>query len=162
MSELQQVAELCGRVFADSDASATPVQVERGRIEGEFIESAAALAERLGKLRCRTGWLQYQSAVVRPGDCPPTVALDHPDHGRLLDAELCLEDGRSLTIRHTGDGWLTAAWQPGEGDEWLSERLGFRALGGGRLEYLRLWQLDQQGELQPASAWLINATTAGS
>lgn len=164
MSGLQQAAELCNRVLTESDATNTPVAesvtVQRGRVGSEFIEAAERLGTLLADWNCSAGWQQYQSGVVRPECCSETVVVDHPDHGRLLDAELCAADGRSLTIRHIGEGWQVAWWQPGEGEEWLCDRLDFRALGGGRLEYLRIWQPDQRGVLQPVSAWLMDVSAA--
>jgi hypothetical protein len=166
MSELQQAADLCNQVFDESrglrPSTGKPMQVRTGRVGSEFIEASERLSEWLDGLSCSAGWQQYQSGVVRPGECPSDIVVDHAEYGRLLDAELCAEDGRSLTIRHTGDGWLVAHWQPGEGDEWLADFPAFRALGGGRLEYLRLWQTDRRGELKPASAWLSSVAPASN
>jgi len=166
MSELQQAADLFNRVFGDSGFSRRrsdkPMDVCTGRVGSEFIEAPERLSELLAGLTCIAGWQQYQSGIVRPAECPSNIVVDHQEYGRLLDAELCVEDGRSFTIRHTGEGWLVAHWQPDEGDEWLADFPAFRALGGGRLEYLRLWQTDRRGELKPASAWLSSVAPASN
>ena len=163
MSALQSTLvihhEACGRLQA-AWLRSSDLKAVTGQVRSRGVVDEGTLQNLLGQLQTRGGWLQYQSHVVRPQqlDVSQGIATDHPQWGKLLDAELFGEgeSPASLALRFTGDGWVVSQWQPGEGETYLAETIQRRGLGGTRLSYLRLWQEHNQ-QMQPDSGWLIDS-----
>ena len=163
MSALQSTLvihhEACGRLQA-AWLRSSDLKAVTGQVRSRGVVDEGTLQNLLGQLQTRGGWLQYQSHVVRPQqlDVSQGIATDHPQWGKLLDAELFGEgeSPASLTLRFTGDGWVVSQWQPGEGETYLAETIQRRGLGGTRMRYMRLWQ-EHNHELKPTSAWLIGS-----
>ena len=163
MSALQSILAIHSKACSQLQANwlrSSDLQVVTGRIHAHGVVDESTLQSLLGQLKPKGGWLQYQSHVVRPQqlDVSQGIATDHPQWGKLLDAELFGEgeSPASLALRFTGDGWVVSQWQPGEGETYLAETIQRRGLGGTRLSYLRLWQEHNQ-QMQPDSGWLIDS-----
>lgn len=168
MNEVRSLQDYCSRTLARlrvASERSKELKVVQGQMSARTVHDVNELQAELEAFSAAGGWQQYQSAIVRPADPSASQPLaQHSRHGTLLDAELYTAEGRSMTIRHFGEGWQLSWWQPGQGEGedrgefWLADELSLRSLGGGHQRYLRLWSLDD-GE-QPTrqlAAWLMGS-----
>ena len=150
--KMQQLADDYNQQIAvgEFNLSKSNLQCAMLKTTTQRLEQAAAIAA-ITAFQPQQGWLQYQSRIVVIATEDTPWQEKGAGQGRLLDAELCRDGGRSLHLRTLPGGMMIVTeMQREEGDgeaAMLVETVYQLATGkcsARYLQYDRYWKRDEE------------------